>query len=106
MARIHRQKRRRAVVAVQVALALPVLTGFAAMTIDVGTMYNARNDLQRTADAAAMAAMGAIAFTDSGNDPFPAATAAALAFAAENEVGGQGDGARPGDRHHLRSCIV
>lgn len=53
--------RRRAIVAVQVGVCLVVLIGFAAMTVDVGTLYNARGDLQRTADAAALA--GASAFT-------------------------------------------
>ena len=47
--------RRRAVVAVQVGIVLIVLLGFAALTVDVGTLYNTRNDLQRTADAAALA---------------------------------------------------
>ena len=37
------------------------LLGFAALTVDVGAMYNVRADLQRTADAAALA--GASAFT-------------------------------------------
>lgn len=49
------QGRRRAVVAVQVAVVLVVLIGFVALTIDVGVIYNTRADLQRTADAAALA---------------------------------------------------
>jgi len=50
-----RCNRRRALVAVQVGIVLIVLLGFAALTVDVGTLYNTRNDLQRTADAAALA---------------------------------------------------
>jgi Flp pilus assembly protein TadG len=36
---------------------MTVLLGFAAMTIDVGMMYSIRAELQRTADAAALAAV-------------------------------------------------
>ena len=53
--------RRRGVVAIQVGVMMVVLIGFAAMTVDVGTLYNTRGDLQRTADAAALA--GASAYT-------------------------------------------
>lgn len=55
------RNRRRAVVVVQVAVLLVVLLGFAALTVDVGALYNTRADLQRTADAAALA--GASAYT-------------------------------------------
>ena len=51
-------KQRRAVVAVQVAIMLTVLLGFAALTIDVGALYNAKAELQMSADAAALAAAG------------------------------------------------
>jgi len=51
--------RRRAIVAVQVAVLLVVMFGFAALTIDVGTLYNARAELQRSADAAALAGASA-----------------------------------------------
>jgi len=47
------------VVAVQVGVVLIVLIGFAALTVDVGTLYNTRADLQRTADAAALAGASA-----------------------------------------------
>lgn len=59
--RNRNRNRRRAVVAVQVGILLVVLIGFAALTVDVGTLYNTRADLQRTADAAALA--GASAYT-------------------------------------------
>ena len=52
--------RRRAVVAVQVAVLMTVLLSVAALTIDVGAMFNTRAELQRTADAASLA--GAIAY--------------------------------------------
>jgi len=48
-------------VVVQVAVVMVVLLGFAALTIDVGAMYNTRADLQRAADAAALA--GASVYT-------------------------------------------
>ncbi len=54
-----KDKRRRAVVAVQVAVSAFLIIGFAALTIDVGVMYNTRADLQRAADAAALAGVSA-----------------------------------------------
>ncbi len=54
--------KRRGLVAVFVVAAIPVLLAFAALTIDVGTMYNVRADLQRAADAAALA--GASTYTN------------------------------------------
>jgi len=51
--------KRRATAAVLVAVVIPVLIGFAALTIDVSAMYTVRNELQLSADAAAMAAASA-----------------------------------------------
>jgi len=48
--------RRRGATIVMIAVTLPVLMAFLAMSIDVGIMYNAKTDLQRAADAAALAA--------------------------------------------------
>ena len=45
----------RGAVAVMVAVALPVLLGFAAMSIDIGQALVARNELQDVADAGALA---------------------------------------------------
>jgi len=45
---------RRANVIVLVAVMLPVLVGFTAMTVDVGSMYTTRADLQNAVDAAAL----------------------------------------------------
>jgi hypothetical protein len=52
--------RTRGIVAVQVAVMLVVMLGFAALTVDVGTLYNVRADLQRSADAAALAGASAL----------------------------------------------
>jgi len=52
-------QKRRGAVAVMVAVTMAVLIGFAALVIDVGVMYNVRNDLQRTADGCALAAASA-----------------------------------------------
>ncbi len=76
--------RRRALVAVQVAVMAPVLLGFAALTIDVGAMYNAKAELQRTADSAALAAASMLAEFAAG-DPrirrlFPDARAEQAAY--------------------------
>ena len=78
-------RRRRAVVAVQVAVMMTVLVAFAALTIDVGVMYNARADLQRTADAAALAAASRLADYGYG-DPIELARAEAMRIVAENLV--------------------
>jgi uncharacterized membrane protein len=52
-----------------VAVSLVALLGMAALAIDVVTLYVARSEMQRAADAAALA--GAKAFVDSGitSDP-------------------------------------
>jgi hypothetical protein len=47
--------RRRATTAALVVVTIPVLIGMAALTVDVAVMYNTRTDLQRSADAAALA---------------------------------------------------
>lgn len=80
-----RGTRRRAVVAVQVAVMLTVLVGFAAITVDVGVMYNTRSDLQRTADAGALAAASRLVDYGFG-DPVELARAEALHFVEENAV--------------------
>jgi Flp pilus assembly protein TadG len=59
--RFARSTRRRAASAVLALVTVPVLIGFAALTVDVGVLYNTRVDLQNAADAAAMAATSALA---------------------------------------------
>ena len=57
--------RRRGTVIVMVAVMLTVVLGFAALTIDLGTLYSARGQLQRAADASALAGASSF-FSDSG----------------------------------------
>ena len=51
-----RRHARRGAVAVQVAMSMTVLLGFSALVVDMGMIYSTRAELQRAADAAAMAA--------------------------------------------------
>ncbi len=83
-----RDNRKRAVVAVQVAVMLTVLLGMAALTIDVGHLYNAKADLQRTADSAALAAASMLSVYGDG-DPVELAREAAIKYVKENEVFGR-----------------
>ena len=53
--------RRRAAAAVYVVVALSLILGYAALSVDVGHMYNVRTELQAAADAAALATAGALA---------------------------------------------
>lgn len=53
--RKRRESKRRGVVAVLVLVMTVTLVGFAALTVDVGVLYHTRQDLQDSADAAAMA---------------------------------------------------
>ncbi len=84
--------RRRGVVAVFVTVLLVVLLGMAALAIDVGVMYRARNEAQVAADSAAMAAAWELLDSDrlSGwADPaqeLAAAKARAAEFAAQNLI--------------------
>lgn len=76
-------------------MALPVLLGLAAITVDVGTLYNTRNDLQRTADAAALSAVGVLAYAGSDVDPVQAARETALDYVQRNRVMGNAVTADP-----------
>ena len=60
----HRRSGERGQTIILVAVALVSLLGMAALAIDVVTLYVARSEMQRAADAAALA--GAKAFVDSG----------------------------------------
>ncbi len=86
--RTSKTQKRRAVVAVMVTVAMVVLLGFAALTIDVGAMYNARAELQRTADASALAAASMLTDFSQG-DPAGAARIAAQDMATANRVLGR-----------------
>lgn len=80
--------RKRAVVAVQVAVFIVVILGFAALTVDVGALYNVRADLQRTADAAALAAAAKLSDYGGGN-PEDLARAVAQEYTEKNSVFGR-----------------
>lgn len=80
-------RHRRAVVAIQVAVFAVILVGFAALTIDIGAMYNTRSDLQRTADAAALAAAARLSQYEDGS-PIDLARDVAREFTERNKVFG------------------
>lgn len=80
--------RKRAVVAVQVAVFIVVILGFAALTVDVGALYNVRADLQRTADAAALAAAARLSDYGGGN-PEDLARVVAQEYTEKNSVFGR-----------------
>jgi len=82
-----RNKRRGAVV-VLLAVTIPVIVAFAALTVDVGVMYNAKSDLQRAADSAAMAAAARLADFSQG-DPITLARATAKSYVTRNQVLGR-----------------
>ncbi len=82
---------RRGAVAAQVAICLTALVGFTALTIDVGHMYNVRGELQRSADAAALAAAAELGDWSTGNPKTNADTVAQY-FANANSVLGSGVG--------------
>ncbi len=89
--------RRRAVVVVKVAILSALLIGFAALAVDIGIIYNARQELRRAVDASAMAgaAMLAKAPIDpdapAGEDPrdFGRAEEMAISTAGQNKVTGE-----------------
>ncbi len=56
--------RRRAVVAVYVAMSLVVLLGFASLTVDVGHIYVARAQMQDAVDAGALAGASGVIISD------------------------------------------
>ena len=80
----HRRLRR-AAVAVYLAISSAVVIGMAALAVDIGMLYQAQAELQRSADAAALAAAGQLASEDI-EDPEVAATLAAQEVAQMNAV--------------------
>lgn len=85
---VSRIAKRKGVVAVQIAVMMTVLVGFTALSFDVGAMYNTKGDLQRTADAAALAAAAKLADWDQGS-PIAEATALAHDYVSRNSVLGR-----------------
>lgn len=88
----YEHKRRRAAAGVLVAVMLVTLFGMASLCIDVGTLYQARADLQKAADSAAMAAAWELFDEDrltgspSYADDIAAARASASDYARRNPV--------------------
>jgi hypothetical protein len=82
----------RGAITIQVAFALIALIAFTSFVVDYGVMWVSRRQAQNAADAGALAgALGLI--LDSGE---PAAQLAALQFAANNSIWGQGNSTVPG----------
>jgi hypothetical protein len=78
-------------VAVMVVVSMVMIVGFAALTIDVGYLYNVRGDLQRAVDSAALA--GASALVEGADE----ARTRALGYAAMNDANGDGVTLKSGD---------
>ena len=72
-------------VVVQVAVGLTTLVGFMALAIDVGVMYNAKTEIQRAADSAALAAAAELGDYATG-DPMTRARTTAADFTNRNKV--------------------
>lgn len=97
-------KTRRGAVVVLIAIVVPIIAAFAALTVDVGVMYNAKTDLQRAADSAAMAAAARLADFSQG-DPIQLARATAKAYAARNKVLNQAVAVDDGDITFGRAVV-
>ena len=90
-------------VAVMTVLILVALLGMAALAIDLGQIYFVRNDLQNTADAAALAAAGKLITTQNGvavRDANAAQQAALTVAQLQRQLAGLPDIA-PGARNDL-----
>lgn len=85
--RTRRSARRRGVIAVKVAILIIVLLGFTALAVDMGAIYDAKAELQRTADAAVLAAAAALAAPNEA-EPTQLAIGRACEYAAANTVWG------------------
>ena len=87
---IRRRSRssRRGAIIVKLAVTLPVIGGFAALGIDMTYLHNVHADLQRTADAAALAAAARLA-RETGADPQSVAYDAVCELLKRNPVGGE-----------------
>lgn len=85
--RRRRDSNRRGAVVVLIAVMLPVLIALTALTVDVGVMYNARADLQRAADAAAISAAGLL--SSKNGDPMTLARQTAKEIVSRNPVMGK-----------------
>jgi Flp pilus assembly protein TadG len=97
----HPRQRERGITMVLVAIAMVAIIGMAALSIDVITLYLAREQAQRSADEAALAAARVISLSGATGDPNDTlswqvicgtstspATQTATAVATQSEVGG------------------
>lgn len=91
----ERKYRRRGAIAVFAAISMVVLLGMAALVVDAGILYATRAELQRSADAAALAGAEELLNDDrlrgasATLDVFTAARQSAATYAASNVVYGQ-----------------
>ncbi len=65
---ISQSGRRKGIAAVYLAVSLTVILGMASLAVDVGALYSAKAELQRSADAAALAAASELG-TSTADDP-------------------------------------
>lgn len=93
--RVLRPTAQRAMTAVYVLLCMTLALGFAALAVDVGMLYSAKAELQRSADSAAMATALALA-TDGSDSVLQHARSNAQAFVSRNEVLNSGVTLNPG----------
>jgi len=80
-----RRRLRHAVVVIYVTISLTIIFGMAALAIDIGALYQAQAELQRAADAAALAAASQLVAEDV-DDPNAAARLAAAEVVGRNDV--------------------
>lgn len=76
---------RRGMVVIYLAVFMTVVFGMAALAVDIGTLYAAQAELQRSADAAALAAAAAIVEAET-DDPTALVKSTAQEYAALNVV--------------------
>jgi Flp pilus assembly protein TadG len=76
---------RRAAVVVYTAICMTVVMGMAALAVDIGALYQAQAELQRSADGAALAAAGQLV-AEGADDPQQAAADAAEEITLRNPV--------------------
>lgn len=86
MDRCRRGEQKRGAVLVWTACSLTALVGITALSVDVGYTYAVRGELQRTADAAAMAAASRLASAE--GDLYQVTYDLASEYAGKNEAGG------------------
>lgn len=84
----HRPSQRRGAIIVKLAVSLPVIGGFAALGIDMSYLHHVHADMQRTADAAALAAAAQLA-RETAADPHAVAFDAVQQILERNPISGE-----------------